>query len=190
MELLEGETLKHKIRESRLLLTRFWIGRFRSPGRSMRRKPLVTRLVRNTILDQKEIWASPFHIRRQNAKWWLFVWSATGGLIAAARTLFHGVAKHQRSAGVQPARIGKGLPTRCIRSRQDFTWRVSFSTARYNAIGLRADVAQISHLRDGRSFPKVTLLHRLIGIENFAVLRSASPAQKRVACCQMKWLVA
>jgi membrane-associated phospholipid phosphatase len=50
-------------------------------------KPLVTKLVRNTILDQKEIWVSPFHMRRQNAKWWLLFGAATGGLIAADRTI-------------------------------------------------------------------------------------------------------
>jgi hypothetical protein len=50
-------------------------------------KPLVTKLARNTILDQKEIWASPFHMRRQDAKWWLLLGAATGGLIAADHTL-------------------------------------------------------------------------------------------------------
>jgi serine/threonine protein kinase len=37
MELMEGETLKHKIQESRFLSTQFLIGRFRLQMRLMRR---------------------------------------------------------------------------------------------------------------------------------------------------------
>lgn len=37
----------------------------------------------NLLLDQKEIWTSPFHIRRSSAKWWIFAAAGTAALIAA-----------------------------------------------------------------------------------------------------------
>jgi membrane-associated phospholipid phosphatase len=43
------------------------------------------KLARNILLDQKRIWTSPFHVNRQNAKWWLIFGAATGALIATDR---------------------------------------------------------------------------------------------------------
>src|SRR5262245_35974259 len=37
---------------------------------------------RNVLHDQKAIFTSPFHINRDNAKWWIFFGAATGTLIA------------------------------------------------------------------------------------------------------------
>ena len=45
-------------------------------------RPLVKRLARNIGQDQKQIWTSPFHITRKNARWWLTFGAATGLLIA------------------------------------------------------------------------------------------------------------
>lgn len=42
-------------------------------------------LVKNIVLDQKQIWTSPFRMTRQNAKWWLIFGAATGALIATDR---------------------------------------------------------------------------------------------------------
>jgi membrane-associated phospholipid phosphatase len=39
------------------------------------------------LRDQKTIWTSPFHLHRQNAKWWLLFAGTTAGLIAADRRL-------------------------------------------------------------------------------------------------------
>jgi len=39
-------------------------------------------LARNIVLDQKQIWTSPFRMTRQSAKWWLIFGAATGALIA------------------------------------------------------------------------------------------------------------
>lgn len=50
-------------------------------------KPLVSKLIRNTILDQKTIWTSPFHINSNNAKWWIGIGGATATLIAVDRHL-------------------------------------------------------------------------------------------------------
>ena len=38
--------------------------------------------VRSVVLDQKRIWTSPFHMTRQDAKWWLIFGAVTGALIA------------------------------------------------------------------------------------------------------------
>jgi membrane-associated phospholipid phosphatase len=45
-------------------------------------KPLGEKFVKNLLLDQKDIWASPFHMKRSDAKWWLLFGAATGALIA------------------------------------------------------------------------------------------------------------
>lgn len=52
------------------------------PGDTERVKPLATKLVANVLLDQKEIWLSPFHMRKEDAKWWLGIGAATAALIA------------------------------------------------------------------------------------------------------------
>ena len=53
------------------------------PGDTERLKPLGRKLFLNILLDQEDIFTSPFHINRQNAKWWLLFGATTGGLIAA-----------------------------------------------------------------------------------------------------------
>jgi membrane-associated phospholipid phosphatase len=45
-------------------------------------KPLGKKFVKNFLLDQKDIWTSPFHMKRSDAKWWLLFGAATGTLIA------------------------------------------------------------------------------------------------------------
>ena len=45
----------------------------------------VKELAKNIVLDQKQIWTSPFRMTRQNAKWWLIFGAATGALIATDR---------------------------------------------------------------------------------------------------------
>jgi membrane-associated phospholipid phosphatase len=39
-------------------------------------------LPKNILQDQKEIWTSPFHINRDNAKWWALFVAGSGALIA------------------------------------------------------------------------------------------------------------
>ncbi len=46
-------------------------------------KPLARKLTRNILMDQKEIWTSPFHMSRHNAAWWLLFGGAAGALIAS-----------------------------------------------------------------------------------------------------------
>ncbi|MGH9503217.1 MAG: phosphatase PAP2 family protein [Terriglobales bacterium] len=57
------------------------------PGDTERLKPLGRKLVLNILLDQKEIFTSPFHINQENAKWWLLSGVTTAGLIAADRRI-------------------------------------------------------------------------------------------------------
>ena len=55
------------------------------PGDTERLKPLGRKLLLNILLDQEEIFTSPFRMNRHNAKWWLLSAAITGGLIAADR---------------------------------------------------------------------------------------------------------
>jgi membrane-associated phospholipid phosphatase len=48
-------------------------------------KPLVTKLARNILMDQKDIWTSPLHMNRHDAIPWIAVGATTGALIAADR---------------------------------------------------------------------------------------------------------
>lgn len=44
--------------------------------------PLGKKLVKNILLDQKDIWLSPFQMHRQDAKWWIGFGAVTAVLIA------------------------------------------------------------------------------------------------------------
>jgi membrane-associated phospholipid phosphatase len=52
------------------------------PGDTEHFKPLTEKLWGNFLLDQKEIWTSPFHMRSEDAKWWLGFGGVTAALIA------------------------------------------------------------------------------------------------------------
>lgn len=52
------------------------------PGDTERPVPLFRKLGTNILLDQKDIWTSPFHMRRGDAKWWLGFGAVTAALIA------------------------------------------------------------------------------------------------------------
>ena len=52
------------------------------PGDTERAKPLAHKLIVNVLLDQKEIWTSPFHMHKSDAKWWLGFGALTAALIA------------------------------------------------------------------------------------------------------------
>ena len=53
------------------------------PGDTERPKPLLRKLFLNILLDQKDIFTSPFHANRQNALDWLVPMAVTGALIAS-----------------------------------------------------------------------------------------------------------
>src|SRR5437763_13031253 len=53
------------------------------PGDTERPKPLLRKLFLNIVLDQKDIFTSPFHVNRHNALEWLLPMAATGALIAS-----------------------------------------------------------------------------------------------------------
>ena len=57
------------------------------PGDTERIKPLSRKLFLNILLDQKDIFLSPFRMNRGNAKWWLLSGVVTAGLIAADRRI-------------------------------------------------------------------------------------------------------
>jgi membrane-associated phospholipid phosphatase len=51
------------------------------PSDTERIKPLTIKLTGNILLDQKDIWTSPFRMNRRTAKWWLLGGAATAALI-------------------------------------------------------------------------------------------------------------
>jgi membrane-associated phospholipid phosphatase len=53
------------------------------PGDTERPKPLFRKLFLNIVLDQKEIFTSPFHVNRHNALDWMVPMAVTGALIAS-----------------------------------------------------------------------------------------------------------
>lgn len=56
------------------------------PGDTENVKPLVRKLAQNVWLDQKEIWTSPFRMKKKDAKWWwIGLSAATAALIATDR---------------------------------------------------------------------------------------------------------
>ena len=44
---------------------------------------VVKRMATNIVLDQKDIWTSPFHINGSSAKWWVLIGAGTAALLAA-----------------------------------------------------------------------------------------------------------
>jgi membrane-associated phospholipid phosphatase len=48
-------------------------------------RPLARGFVKNIFRDQKEIWTSPFHMTRKNARWWLTFAAITGAAVATDR---------------------------------------------------------------------------------------------------------
>jgi hypothetical protein len=48
-------------------------------------KPLVNKLARNVVLDQKDIWTSPLHMTKKTSVPWILTGVAVGGLIATDR---------------------------------------------------------------------------------------------------------
>ena len=52
------------------------------PGDTERPGPLARKLLGNILLDQKEIWTSPFHMNRQESWWWIGFGAGTAALIA------------------------------------------------------------------------------------------------------------
>jgi membrane-associated phospholipid phosphatase len=52
------------------------------PGDTEPAKPLARKLIGNVLLDQKEIWTSPFHMHKSEAPWWLGFGALTATLIA------------------------------------------------------------------------------------------------------------
>jgi membrane-associated phospholipid phosphatase len=55
------------------------------PGDTERAKPLARKLLLNILLDQGQIFTSPFRMNRHNAPWWLLSAATTAGLIFADR---------------------------------------------------------------------------------------------------------
>ena len=59
------------------------------PDDTERMIPLLTKLGGNVLLDQKEIWLSPFHMHKKDAKWWIGFGAVTAALIATDHQSSH-----------------------------------------------------------------------------------------------------
>ena len=67
-------------------------------GNSFRSATCRRSSLSNVLLDQKEIWTSPFHMNRNSAKWWIFAGAGTAALLAAD----HPVSKALPTSGSTP----------------------------------------------------------------------------------------
>src|SRR5947209_15347545 len=78
------------------------------PGDTERPGPLVHKLLANFVLDQKQIWTSPFRMNRDNAKWWLLFGGTTGALIASDHYLENRIehSRFQRNIGNNISYVG------------------------------------------------------------------------------------
>ncbi len=78
------------------------------PGDTERLKPLGHKLLANILLDQKEIWTSPFHMHARDATWWIGFGALTAALSATdhrTSTVFEN-SKGQVSWGDHISKIG------------------------------------------------------------------------------------
>jgi membrane-associated phospholipid phosphatase len=78
------------------------------PGDTERVKPLARKLAGNFLLDQKEIWTSPFRMNRDDAGWWLLFGGDTAALIATdnrSSTIFEN-SRTQVVAGIDISKTG------------------------------------------------------------------------------------
>jgi membrane-associated phospholipid phosphatase len=78
------------------------------PGDTERAVPLARKLVSNILLDQKEIWTSPFHMQAKDAKWWIGFGAVTAALVAtdhSTSTVFKN-SKGQVAWGNRISKIG------------------------------------------------------------------------------------
>jgi membrane-associated phospholipid phosphatase len=80
------------------------------PGDTERPKALAEKLVKNILLDQKDIWTSPFRMNTQDAGWWIGFGGVTAALVATdhrTSTLFEN-SQGQVSWGNNLSKIGAG----------------------------------------------------------------------------------
>lgn len=70
---------------------------------------ILKRLGTNILLDQKDIWTSPFHINRSSAKWWLLVGASTAALLAADHPISQALPSSGMSVrtGTNLSRVGQ-----------------------------------------------------------------------------------
>ena len=59
------------------------------PGDTESVKPLARKIIGTVLLDQKEIWTSPFHMHKSDAKWWLGFGALGAALIATDHQTSH-----------------------------------------------------------------------------------------------------
>ncbi|HEX4165508.1 MAG TPA: phosphatase PAP2 family protein [Bryobacteraceae bacterium] len=74
------------------------------PGR-----PFVKKFVANFLLDQKDIWTSPFHINQSSAKWWALTGAGTAILLAIDHPVSQALPTHGESVdfGTAASRAGQ-----------------------------------------------------------------------------------
>jgi hypothetical protein len=67
------------------------------------------KLATNVVVDQKDIWLSPFRMKKQDAKWWITFGVVTAGLIASDHKVSEQLPNHGTAvnAGTDISRMGQ-----------------------------------------------------------------------------------
>jgi membrane-associated phospholipid phosphatase len=118
-------------------------------------KDSARQVAKDIVLDQKQIWTSPFRIKRNDAKWWLIFGAATGALIATDH------------------RSSQQLPN--TKDQLAFSGRVSGIGAIYTLVPIAGGLflggvlTKQSHLRDTGLLGAEALVDSLIVSEVFKV---------------------
>lgn len=117
------------------------------PGDTESPKPLGRKLVGNILLDQKEIWTSPFHMHKADAPWWIGFGALTGVLIATdhqTSSLLEN-SKGQVSWGNGISKIGAGY-TLAPLVAGFYTYGAAFDDPKAREVGILGGEALIDSL--------------------------------------------
>ena len=117
------------------------------PGDTESAKPLTRKLAGNILLDQKEIWTSPFHMHKSDAPWWIGFGALTGVLIATdhqTSSLLEN-SKGQVSWGNGISKIGAGY-TLAPLVAGFYTYGAAFDDPKAREVGILGGEALIDSL--------------------------------------------
>jgi membrane-associated phospholipid phosphatase len=122
-------------------------------------KPLAIKLTRNILIDQKEIWTSPFHMSKHNAAWWLLFGGAAAALIASDH------------------KIENELPTHG--SLVTTSTRISQAGAPYTVIPVIAGLYIVGALTDNPKARETSMLGTEAALDSLIIVEGLKLATRR-----------